>query len=532
MEIGRFARDWDALFAPRTIAVVGASNSLGKWGFVMPMSILGGGWAGRLFMVNPNESEVLGMPSYRSLADIGEPPDLVIVTVPAKKVEGIIGEAAAIGSRNILVVASNFSEVGSDGAALELGLARAANEAEVTVVGPNTMGLYSAAASLCALGAPNFPLGGNIGFVSQSGNLGVQLLVWGRRRGIGFSRFVGSGNEANTEVTDYLEFLGADPETSIIALYLEGLEDGRRFLEVAGAITPRKPIIVLKGGRGTQGDAAVRSHSGALAGTLELYEGMFEQAGIVAADTSEEFIDLVAAFSSVPLPAGGKVGVLTMGGGWGVVAADACDRHGLELASLPRSLIEEMDTYLPAYWSRGNPVDLVGNLHRGNHVRALEALARCEEVDIILIMGIVIGTEYLINNVLVAFLRPIYQLLKRDWRLFPRLLRSLRNGFSRSVAERSVRNAEGSVGINPAELWSWTDHAFTARLMDLMEETGKPLLAVAMSEHRGRRAKGTASQALFTAPTPERAVSTAASLVRYSIFREKRGGADSDPSAS
>ena len=194
MEIGSFDRDWEGLFNPRAIAVVGASNSLGKWGFVMPMSILGGGYGGRLFMVNPTEAEVLGMRSYPTLADIGEDIDLVVVTLHARKVEPVLEQAAARGVRNVLVVASNFSEVGEEGAALELELARAANAMGVTIIGPNTMGIYSASATLCALGATNFPLRGSVGLVSQSGNLGVQLLSWGKRRGVGFSRFVGSCN--------------------------------------------------------------------------------------------------------------------------------------------------------------------------------------------------------------------------------------------------------------------------------------------------------------------------------------------------
>jgi len=519
MEIGRFDRDWGRLFNPRTIAVVGASNSLGKWGFVMPMSIIGGGYGGRLFMVNPNESEVLGRPSFPTLADIDGEIDLVIMTIPARKVAPALEQAAAKGVRNVLVVASNFSEVGEDGAALELELARAANSLGVTVIGPNTMGIYSASATLCALGAPNFPIRGGVGFVSQSGNLGVQLLSWGKRRGVGFSRFVGSGNEANTEVTDYLEFLASDPETHTIALYLEGLEDGRRFLEVAGAIAREKPIVVLKGGKGDQGSRAVRSHSGALAGSLELFQGMFEQAGIVVADTSEEFIDLVTAFSSLPLPRGGRVAVLTMGGGWGVVAADACDREGLELADLPESLIEEMDSYLPTYWSRGNPVDLVGNLRRENHFKAIDALARSDAVDMVVIMGIVLGTEFFINNVVFTLLRPLYHIARRNALMLPAFLRSLRVGFSKSVSDRSVSNPEGSVGINPGELWNWTDYAFTGHLRRLMEETGKPILAVSMSEHKKPGAARQESRGLFTTPTPERAIATAATLVRYVEWR-------------
>ncbi|MHB8894543.1 MAG: acetate--CoA ligase family protein [Candidatus Geothermincolia bacterium] len=518
MEIGSFTRDWERLFNPRSIAVVGASNSLGKWGFVMPMSIIGGGYKGKLFMVNPNEREILGMRSYPTITDIEDDVDLAILTIPATLVKGVVEEAAAKGVRNLLVVASNFSEVGGEGAALELELARAANALNVTIIGPNTMGIYSGSVSLCALGAPNFPLKGNVGFISQSGNLGVQLLSWGKRRGVGFSRFVGSGNEANTEVTDFLQYLGSDPETNTIALYLEGLEDGRRFLEVASAITPEKPVIVLKGGKGEQGGRAVQSHSGALAGSLELFQGMFEQAGIVLADKSEDFIDLVTAFSRLPIPGGGRVGVVTMGGGWGVVAADACDAEGLQLATLPQGLIEELDEFLPRYWSRKNPVDLVGNLRRANHFKAIDALARCDEVDIVILMGMVLGTEVLIDNLVFTLLRPLWQLTRNNARLIPAFMRSLRHGFQKSVGDRAVRKPEGSVGIDPGEVWNWTDKAIIAHVKRLMEETGKPILAVTMGEQRKFSGHHAEKQGLFTTATPERAVAAAAALVKYADF--------------
>jgi len=279
---------------------------------------------------------------------------------------------------------------------------------------------------------------------------------------------------------------------------------------------------VLKGGKGSQGNRAVSSHSGALAGSLELFEGMFEQAGIVVAQTSEEFIDLVTAFSSLPLPRGARAAVLTMGGGWGVVAADACDREGIELATLPESLIEEMDSYLPTYWSRGNPVDLVGNLRRENHFKAIDALARCDEVDLVVIMGIVLGPEFFINNVVFTLLRPLRYVLKRNALMLPRFLRSMRRGFSKSVSDRSVQNPEGSVGINPAELWNWTDQAFSSHLQRLMKETGKPIIAVAMSEGRRLWSGTIEKQGLFTTPTPERAVATAATLARYGIYSAER----------
>ena len=526
MEIGTFRREFDRLFNPSTIAVVGASNFPGKWGFIMPMSILGGGFRGSLFPVNPNESHVLGLHSYPTLESIDDELDLVIVTIPAGKVAAILEEAAGKNVRNVLIVASNFSEVGGEGIELEREIAGIANRARMTIIGPNTMGIFSAPASLSALGAPVFPRSGGVGFISQSGNLGVQLLSWGKKRGIGFSRFIGSGNEANTEITDFLEFLGEDPQTRTIALYMEGVEDGRRFLDVARRITPHKPIIVLKGGKGKQGERAVRSHSGALTGSLELFTGMFEQAGVVVAETSEEMMDLVTGFTSLPIPEGDRVAVMTMGGGWGVVAADACDREGLELARLPEHLISELDGLLPRFWSRNNPVDIVGNLKRSNHFRVIEALAGCREVDALITMGTFLGKGFFADYVIKTFMRPFYHLARyHPGKLFG-LARSLGRGFFKSVPGRKRGGgdeAAGSTGINPAEVWKWTDAALFRWLKELVAEHGKPIIAVAMSEELRTGWLSLIGRGVCVVPTPERAVRLASKLAQYARFLAEEG---------
>jgi len=524
MEIGRFNRDFHRVFNPTSIAVVGASRSIGKWGFTIPMNIIGSGFRGKLVMVNPRESGILGLPTYGSLSDVPGPVDLAIVTIPAKKVLGVVHEAAAKGVKNLLVVASNFSEVGGEGAELEREMARAANEAGITIIGPNTMGIYSATSSLAALGTFVFPLKGQVGFVSQSGNLGVQLLDWGRDRGVGFSRFVGSGNEANTSVTEYLEYLGADQETDVIALYIEGIEDGNRFLDVARKVTPTKPVIVLKGGRGEQGSRAALSHSGSLAGVNELFEGMFEQAGIVTAETSEQFIDLVTAFTSLPVPRGGRVAVVTVGGGWGVVAADASDREGVKLATMSDSVIAELDTFLPKYWSHGNPVDLVGGLRRSSHFRAIDVVTRSEDVDMVIIMGAMLGREFFTNNIFHTAVRPLYQMLTKNPRQLPAFIGSFWKGFSKSVSDRKVENLEGSVGLNPAEAWEWTDYALIRHLKGLISETGKPIIAVAMSEQQKGTSTRLESHGILTTPTPERAIYAAAKLAQYGAFVARSPG--------
>ncbi|MDD3717847.1 MAG: CoA-binding protein [Actinomycetota bacterium] len=520
-------RDFDKLFNPRSVAVVGASNTLGKWGFNMPMNMIGGGYRGEIHMVNPREERVLGFPAYSSLADIDAEVDLLVVAIPARGVTEVLAEAAAKGIRNAVVVSSNFGEVGEEGMRLERHLAEVASQAGITIVGPNTMGIYSKTSNLCCLGAPVFPLKGGVGFISQSGNLGVQLMTWGYRKGVGFSRFVGSGNAANTDISDWLEYLGDDPETDTVILYIEGIKDGRRFLEVARRITPHKPVIALKAGKGRQGERAVLSHSGSLAGPFELFRGAMEQAGIVEAETTEELVDLAAAFSSLPVPRGARVGVMTLGGGWGVAAADSFDREGLELAVLPDEVIAELDGFLPSFWSRRNPVDIVGNVQRRNHYRVLDLLATCDEVDMLITMGTLLGRDFWLENLFKTAVRPFLGMLLHRTSMLPFFQLSLWKGFRDSLTRRGgEHNPEGSGGINPTEALKWTDSALVRRLKQLMEQERKPIIAVAVNEGESSASFRMRNSGVFTATTPERAVRVAGKLARYSRFISERRSED------
>lgn len=516
-------RDFDRLFNPRSIAVVGASNLPGKWGFNMPMNIIGGGYRGKLFMVNPREKRVLGFPAYPSLREIEEEIDLVVIAIPARKVADVLQDAAEKGVKNAVIVSSNFSEAGEEGARLERRVAEIADAAGITIVGPNTMGIYSKTSSLCCLGAPVFPLKGRVGFVSQSGNLGVQLMTWGYRKGVGFSRFIGSGNAANTDISDWLEFLGNDPETDTIILYIEGIKDGRKLLEIARRITPHKPVIALKAGKGRQGERAVLSHSGSMAGPYELFRGAMEQVGIIEAETTEELVDLAAAFSSLPVPRGSRTAVMTLGGGWGVTAADAFDREGLEMAVLPEKVIDELDRFLPAFWSRRNPVDIVGNVRRANHFRVIDALARCEEVDMVISMGTLLGRDFWLENMFKTAVRPFLNVLFRRTRLLPFFQLSIWKGFRESLMKRGEHSREGSGGIDPAEALQWTDTAVVRHIKRLMAEEGKPIIAVAVNEGDRSASFRMRDSGVFTASTPERAVRVAGKLARYSRWRISSG---------
>jgi acyl-CoA synthetase (NDP forming) len=213
------------------------------------------------------------------------------------------------------------------------------------------------------------------------------MLGWGEKFGVGFGKFVSSGNEGDLRSEDYLAFLGRDPETKVILFYIEGLDDGREFLATARKITPHKPIVALKGGKTFAGARAARSHSGAMAGVRELYEAAFRQAGILWASTTEEMLEWAGALSSLPLPRGNRVGILTRGGGWGVITADACNDSGLEVPPLEEKFIRALDSFLPSYWSRGNPVDMVATLGTEAYIKCLDALVSWDKVDAVISMS-------------------------------------------------------------------------------------------------------------------------------------------------
>ena len=372
---------FDLLFSPKSIALIGASNNLGKWGAIIFLNILLGGYPGRLYPVNPKEEKILGHKAYGRITQISDPVDLAIIAIPAHLTRESVEDCIRQGVRMAIVITSDFSETGEEGARLEKELTAMARAAGLRLVGPNTMGIFSASASLTALMPPVRPRKGSVSLVSQSGNIGTQMLGWGEKFAVGFSKYVSSGNEGDLRSEDYLGFLGQDPETQVVLLYIEGLDDGREFFEKAKKITPHKPIIAFKGGRTLAGSRATKSHSGAMAGVAEIYQAAFKQAGILWASTPEEMLEWGAAFSSLPPVRGNRVAILTRGGGWGVITADACNELGLEVPPLDDSIVRSLDRLLPSYWSRGNPVDMVATIGPEIYMECLELLISWNKVD-------------------------------------------------------------------------------------------------------------------------------------------------------
>jgi len=376
------------LFSPRSITFIGASRYPMKWGFIVLANLVNGGFKGKIYPVNPRENEIMNLKAYHSVDEVPEVTDLAVIVTPPSSVPPLIEDCSRKGIKAAVVITAGFAEVGQEGHRLQLDMADIAQRSDILLVGPNCNGIICPPSSLYPWMPPGvYPNPGPLAIVSQSGNVGVSVISRGMSRGFGFSHFVGSGNEAHLRLADFIEFFGEDPQIKVILSYVEGIREGKRFLEVAKKVTKTKPIVMIKAGETDAGARAAYSHTAALSGSETVFAAAVRQAGIIRASDIHELFDISAAFIRQPLPEGKRVGIVTDGGGWGVLAADACTKAGLEVAQLPNELITEMDGFLPPWWSRGNPVDLVSGMRQGDVKNAIEVLLRCPQVDGVIFLG-------------------------------------------------------------------------------------------------------------------------------------------------
>jgi acyl-CoA synthetase (NDP forming) len=479
-------------FHPKSIAFVGASGQIGKWGHMLPVLTKDGGYAGDIYMVNPKGGVIVGEKAYPAIADLPEKVHLAVVTVPAARVLDLIPQLREKGIRNMLLISSGFGETGSGGKNLEKQLVEKAGQAGILMVGPNTMGICNPHISLYCTGSPVRPIAGSTAMVSQSGNMGTQLLAFAELQGIGIRAFCGSGNEGMITIEDFMEAFEVDPLTRTVMLYIESVKNGRRFFESAHRLGKKKPIVLLKGGCSAAGNRAASSHTGALASDIRIFDAGCRQSGIVKVDHPMDLLDLSAAFSALPLPSGNRVGIMTLGGGWGVVTADLCSAYGLTIPELPKAIVEKIDGILPPYWSRSNPVDLVGEFDPSIPLTVLEELLKWDQCDAVINLGIM-GRWILMKRLGEAVMRvdPAYP---------PELMEPLKKDMFRFETE------------------------YAQRIVALMETYGKPVFGVKLlSEEREQtvyRFENQSFGAVFY-ETPERAVMAFAKMVEYKRFLER-----------
>jgi acetyltransferase len=350
-----------ALFAPKSVAVIGASRHADKIGNLLVSNLIQSGFAGKIFPVNPGADSIRGLPALRKTEDIPadcRPLDLGVICLPAEKAAAAMEELAALPTRAVIVISAGFKETGGRGARREDALAQLAERHRMALLGPNSLGLINCAQNVNASFITGIPACGDIGFFSQSGAFCAAIFDWAREQNFGFSSFVSLGNKARIDESDVLVHLADDVNTKVIAGYLESVEDGPRFVRGAHIATRKKPVILLKGGRGEAGARAAASHTGARCSMDGVYDAAFRQTGIIRARRMEDLFSLARAFASQPLPAGPGLAVVTNAGGLGTLAADACEASGLTLANLSRESLRALKESLPSYASIYNPVDV------------------------------------------------------------------------------------------------------------------------------------------------------------------------------
>lgn len=349
----------DKLFNPSSIAVVGASAQAGKIGNTIVRTMIDAGFKGEIYPVNLNGGTVCDLQAYKSVSSIEPAPEMAVIAVPAAGVVSCLTEIAECGIKAVVVISAGFKETGHEGWLMEQEIVRIAQEYEISLLGPNSLGFINAGSGLNVSFASNMPPAGNIAFFSQSGALCATVMDWALSSGRGFSKFISLGNKSVLDEAAVLEYLGSDPDTRVILGYIENVESGRRFMEQARKVAMKKPIIMLKSGTTPAGARAASAHTGAVSGSDRAYDAAFRQSGVVRVGRLEELFSLAKAFSMQTAPKGSNLAIVTNAGGPGILAADACGESCLRMARLSFDTIGELQRILPGYASLYNPVDIL-----------------------------------------------------------------------------------------------------------------------------------------------------------------------------
>ena len=374
-------------FRPTGVAVVGASHEPGKLGYGVAFNLVHSGYAGAIHFVNPRGGTLLDRPVQRSLAATPDPVDLAVLIIPAAAVPDALRECGDRGIRAAVILSGGFGETGAEGAALEAKVAGLAQTLGIRLIGPNCVGLIDTHLPIdTTFLPPPGPTAGDVAFISHSGAICAAVTDWASGLGFGLSHLVSLGNQADVTESDVLEPVASDPHTRVLTLYLEGVTDGRRFVEMAARAGRRRPVIALKVGRSTAGRRAVTSHTGALAGEEAAYNAAFRRAGVLRAETSEEMFNWARALAWCPLPRGRAFAVLTNAGGPGVIAADALDSCGLTLAALAEPTRRALGAILPPFASVTNPVDMLASATPHQYAECLRVLLADDAVDGVLVI--------------------------------------------------------------------------------------------------------------------------------------------------
>ncbi|MCM8766663.1 MAG: acetate--CoA ligase [Candidatus Omnitrophica bacterium] len=373
-------------FKPKSICLVGASTNPEKLGFKILKNIIDGKYNGRIFPVNPNADTILNLKCYKNVSEIPDFVDLALIVIPSDYVCDIAEECGKKGVKGLIVISAGFKETGQEGQKKEEKLKEIIKKYNMRLIGPNCLGIIDTKNRLNASFASDMPPEGKISFITQSGALGTAILDWAIKENIGFSKFISFGNKADVNEIDLIEELGNDPDTNVILLYLEGISDGRKFIDIGKKVSFKKPIIVIKAGKTEKGIKAAISHTGSLSGSDIAFDSAIKQSGIIRAKTVEELFDYSLIFSYQPILKGKNIGIITNAGGPSVMAVDTIEEIGLKLAKFSPQTIERLKSFLPSASNVYNPVDVLGDAKADRYEKAIECVISDQNVDGIMVI--------------------------------------------------------------------------------------------------------------------------------------------------
>ena len=376
----------DKIFNPQSVAIIGASDAEGSVGYAIVKNFTRLGYAGKVYFVNIRKPEILGVKTYPTVEQIPEHVDLAIIATPAKTVPDVIEECGRAGVRGAIIVSAGFKETGPEGKALEEKILETAKKFGIRIIGPNCIGIIRPRINLNATFVDKMPKPGNVAFLSQSGALGSAILDWAIHENIGFSNFVSVGSMIDVDFGDLIDYFGTDPKTKSILMYMEGITEARKFMSAARHFARTKPIIVVKSGRFSESAKAAASHTGSLSGEDDIYDAAFKRAGIVRVEEISDLFNAAEVLGTQPLPRGPNLAIITNAGGPGVMTTDALIARGGKLAKLSKKTLDGLNSVLPPFWSRGNPIDVLGDAKTDRYKAAVEACLNDENIDGILVI--------------------------------------------------------------------------------------------------------------------------------------------------
>ncbi|OGS55417.1 MAG: hypothetical protein A3K60_05270 [Euryarchaeota archaeon RBG_19FT_COMBO_56_21] len=379
--------DLDLFFRPKSVAVIGATPSSGKIGNIIIENLLGEGFKGKIFFVNPNYKEILGIPCYSSILDCPGPVDMAVIVVPAPLVPDVMEQVGKKGTKAATIISAGFSEGSEEGKEREKAVSEIASKYGMRFVGPNSLGVISPHSNLNASFARASPIAGPIAFFSQSGAFCTAAIEYSLGEKFGFSAFVSSGNKANIDDADLVSYFARDAKSKCIAAYMESTRRGQDLFKALDKASKKKPIVILKAGRSKRGAKAASSHTGALAGSDASFDAVFKQTGVYRAKTMFELFDAAQALAHQPPMVEDGLAIVTNAGGMGVIATDYAEELGLELSELSKTTLDEIGKACPPTWSWGNPIDIIGDADTARYANVLKVVGQAPEVKGIMVIA-------------------------------------------------------------------------------------------------------------------------------------------------